>query len=163
MRFPIRSKRGRRAGLALVAGLACVVTAVTAQASAVGLGTAQSFVVLAGATVTNTGPSVLNGDLGVAPGTALVGFGLPAVVNGATHAADAVAAQAQLDLTTAYDVAAGQPVSPAQRPHGHRPRQPHAEAPAPTASPRRRSSPARSRSTPRAIPTRSSCSRSPRR
>ncbi len=68
---------------------------------------------LAGATVTNTGPSVLNGDLGVAPGTALVGFGLPAVVNGATHAADAVAAQAQLDLTTAYNVAAGQPVSPA--------------------------------------------------
>src|SRR6185503_53297 len=113
MRFPIRSKRGRRAGLALVAGLACVVTAVTAQASAVGLGTAQSFVVLAGSTATNTGPSVLNGDLGVSPGTALVGFGLPAVVNGATHATDAVAAKAQLDLTTAYDVAAGQPVSPA--------------------------------------------------
>ena len=56
---------------------------------------------------------MLNGDLGVSPGTALVGFGLPAVVNGATHAADAVAAQAQLDLTTAYDAAAGQPVSPA--------------------------------------------------
>ena len=41
---------------------------------------------LAGSTVTNTGPSVLNGDLGVSPGTALTGFGLPAVVNGATHA-----------------------------------------------------------------------------
>ena len=50
---------------------------------------------------------MLNGDLGVAPGTALPGFGL-ATVNGATHANDAVAARAQLDLTTAYDVAAGQ-------------------------------------------------------
>jgi type VI secretion system secreted protein VgrG len=69
-------------------------------------------VVLAGSTATNTGPSVLNGDLGVAPGTALTGFGSPAVVNGATHANDAVAQQAQRDLTTAYDVAAGQPVPP---------------------------------------------------
>jgi hypothetical protein len=56
---------------------------------------------------------VLNGDLGVSPGTALTGFGLPAVVNGAIHANDAVAAQAQLDLTNAYNVAAGQPVAPA--------------------------------------------------
>ena len=114
MLVPTHSKRRRRAGIALALGLACgAVAAVAAQASPVGLGTAQPFVVLAGSTVTNTGPSVLNGDLGVAPGTALVGFGLPAVVNGATHAADGVAAQAQLDLTTAYDVAAAQPVSPA--------------------------------------------------
>ena len=54
---------------------------------------------------------MLNGDLGVSPGTSLVGFGSPAVVNGATHANDAVAAQAQKDLTTAYDVAAGQAVT----------------------------------------------------
>jgi Ice-binding-like len=113
MLVPTRFKRRRRAGIALAVGLGCaVVAAVTAQASPVGLGTAQPFVVLAGSTVTNTGPSVLNGDLGVAPGTALVGFGLPAVVNGATHAADGVAAQAQLDLTTAYNVAAAQPVPP---------------------------------------------------
>jgi Ice-binding-like len=51
---------------------------------------------------------VLNGDLGVAPGTALTGFGLPAVVNGATHNNDGVAQQAKSDLTTAYNVAAGQ-------------------------------------------------------
>ena len=113
MLVPTRTERCRRTGIALAVGLACFAVPVAAQASPVGLGTAQSFVVLAGSTVTNTGPSVLNGDLGVAPGTALVGFGLPAVVNGATHAADAVAAQAQLDLTTAYDVAAAQPVSPA--------------------------------------------------
>jgi hypothetical protein len=113
MLVPSRSKRCLRTGIALAVGLACVAVPVAAQASPVGLGTAQAFVVLAGATVTNTGPSVLNGGLGVAPGTALVGFGLPAVVNGATHAADGVAAQAQLDLTTAYNVAAAQPVSPA--------------------------------------------------
>ena len=49
----------------------------------------------------------------MAPGTALVGFGLPAVVNGATHANDGVAQNAKSDLTTAYNVAAGQPVAPA--------------------------------------------------
>ena len=114
MNVPTRSRRRRLAGLALLAAIACGAAPMATQAAApVNLATAQSFVVLAGATVTNTGPSVLNGDLGVAPGTALTGFGLPAVVNGATHAADAVAAQAQLDLTTAYDAAAGQAVAPA--------------------------------------------------
>ena len=83
-----------------------------ASASAVNLGTASPFVVLGASAVTNTGPSVLNGNLGVAPGTSLVGFGLPAVVNGATHDNDAVAGQAQSDVTTAYNVAAGQPVPP---------------------------------------------------
>jgi hypothetical protein len=110
---PIHLKRARRAGLALAVGAAFAAVPVTAQASQVNLGTAGSFVALGGSTVTNTGPSVLNGDLGVAPGTALVGFGLPAVVNGATHANDGVAQQAKLDLTTAYNVAAGQPVAPA--------------------------------------------------
>jgi hypothetical protein len=83
-----------------------------AKAAPVNLATAQPFVVLGGAGVTNTGPSVLNGDLGVTPGTSLSGFGAPAVVNGATHANDAVAAQAQADLMTAYNVAAGQPIAP---------------------------------------------------
>ena len=113
MVVPTRSKRRRRPAVALLVGVACIVAPAASQAAPVGLGTAQSFVVLAGATVTNTGPSVLNGDLGVSPGTALVGFGLPAAVNGATHAADAVSAKAELDLTTAYDAAAGQAVSPA--------------------------------------------------
>lgn len=89
-----------------------VVIPIAAKAAPVGLATAQPFVVLGGAGVTNTGPSVLNGDLGVTPGTSLSGFGAPAVVNGATHDNDAVAAQAQADLTTGYNVAAEQPIAP---------------------------------------------------
>src|SRR5471032_1907923 len=100
---PIRSKRGRRAGIALAVGLACMAAPVASQASTIDLATAKAFVALAGTTVTNTGPSVLNGGLGVSPGSALVGFGLPAVVNGASHSADAVALKAQADLTNAYN------------------------------------------------------------
>jgi hypothetical protein len=111
MSRPIHLRRARRAGIGLVAGFAFAAVPVAAQASQVNLATTSPFVALAGTTVTNSGPSVLNGELGVAPGTALVGFGLPAVVNGATHDNDAVATQAQADLTTAYNVAAGQPVS----------------------------------------------------
>ncbi|MEA2292249.1 MAG: hypothetical protein QOF17_1272 [Solirubrobacteraceae bacterium] len=79
----------------------------------VGLGTADRFAVLAGSTVTNTGPSTINGDLGLSPGTAVTGF--PAgTVNGSTEAANAVALQAKADLTTAYDDAVGRtPPAPA--------------------------------------------------
>jgi hypothetical protein len=75
------------------------------QAAPVSLGTASKFVVLGGSAVTNTGSSVLNGWLGVSPGSAISGFP-PGVVNGATHATDAVASKAQADVTTAYNTAA---------------------------------------------------------
>jgi hypothetical protein len=105
--------RGRAAviGIAICLAFAAIPIGI-AQAAPVNLATAQPFVVLSGAGVTNTGPSVLNGDLGVSPAKSLSGFGAPAVVNGATHAGDGVAAQAQADLTTAYNVAAGQAISP---------------------------------------------------
>jgi Ice-binding-like len=112
MSNPFDFRRGRSACVAIAVCFVCAAIPISAKAAAVNLATAQPFVVLSGAGVTNTGPSVLNGDLGVSPGTSLTGFGLPAVVNGATHANDAVAAQAQSDLTTAYNVAAGQPVPP---------------------------------------------------
>jgi type VI secretion system secreted protein VgrG len=76
-------------------------------ATAPNLGTAGNFVVLGGSTVTNTGSSVLTGDLGVWPGLAIIGFP-PGIVNGTTHAGDAVALQAQSDLVTAYNNVAGQ-------------------------------------------------------
>jgi hypothetical protein len=72
----------------------------------VNLGTAASFAVLAGSTATNTGATILNGDLGVSPGTAITGFP-PGIVNGTIHDDDGVAAGAQSDLTTAYNDAAG--------------------------------------------------------
>ena len=80
--------------------------ALAAQAP-VGLGVAASFAVLAGTTVTNTGPSTIGGDLGVSPGSAVTGFPPGAVSNGSIHAADALAGQAQAAVTTAYIDAAG--------------------------------------------------------
>lgn len=73
----------------------------------VDLGTAQTYGILAGSMITNTGPTVINGDLGLSPGSSVTGFP-PGVVNGTQHIADAEAAQAQTDLVTAYDFAAGQ-------------------------------------------------------
>jgi hypothetical protein len=98
----------RRTALALALGVTFAAAPSAAQAAPVLLGTAAPFVVLAGSTASNTGPSVLNGDLGLSPGSSITGFGLPAVVNGATHNTDAVAAQAQADLTTAYNTAAAE-------------------------------------------------------
>jgi cysteine-rich repeat protein len=66
------------------------------------LGTAQSFTVLAGSTVTNSGPTTIAGNLGVSPGLAITGFPPGLVTGGLTHAGDAVALQAQNDITTAY-------------------------------------------------------------
>ena len=81
----------------------------SAHANSINLGTAGSFGVLAGSTVTNTGSSVITGNVGVWPGTAVVGFPPGIVIGGTIHAGDAVANNAQTDLTTAYNVAAGMP------------------------------------------------------
>lgn len=76
------------------------------------LGTAADFGVLAGSTVTNTGPSVIQGSVGVWPGIAVVGFPPGIVVApGVIHAGDPVAQAAQGDLTTAYNTLAGLPPS----------------------------------------------------
>ena len=91
-----------------LAGLMAGVVVSDAQAQL--LGTAEDFGVLAGTTVTNTGPSVIAGNVGVSPGIAVVGFP-PGIVlpPGTIHAGDAVAAQAQVDLTTAYNTLQGLP------------------------------------------------------
>jgi hypothetical protein len=100
----------RAIGLLITVLVALVFVSRAQAATAIGLGTANSFAVLAGAGVTNTGPTVVNGDLGTYPTAAVSGFGGAGngTVNGSTHQADALAGQAQNDLTTAYNNAAGQ-------------------------------------------------------
>ena len=87
--------------------LLCAPSSVLAQN--VVLGTAANFGVL-GATpdVTNTGPTVVTGNVGVWPAASVTGFP-PGIVNGTIHLGDAVAQQGQADLTTAYNDAAGRP------------------------------------------------------
>ena len=96
--------RARSAALGLLAIF--LSTGVSAQV----LGTAEDFAVLGGSTVTNTGSSVIIGSVGVSPGSAITGFPPGIVVApGTIHANDAVAAQAQSDLTTAYNSLMGRP------------------------------------------------------
>lgn len=95
----------------LVAMMVVPATSVAAQPT-VNLGTTSNFAVLAGETITNTGPTVINGDVGVHPGNTFPGQD-EATINGAVHLADEVAEQAKQDLVIAYDDAAGRtPVTP---------------------------------------------------
>lgn len=113
---PIKSHRPpvtrSRAGAVALPVVACLVALALLASDAlaaqppVGLGTANPFAVLAGSTVTNAGPSTINGNLGVSPGAAVTGFP-PGTVNGTIDKANGVASQAQSDLTTAYNDAAG--------------------------------------------------------
>jgi hypothetical protein len=77
----------------------------TAQPS-VNLGSAANFAVLAGSTITNTGSSVITGDLGLSPGSAVTGFP-PGTLNGTAYVSDGagVASKAKTDLQTAYNEA----------------------------------------------------------
>lgn len=113
MHDALRSTSAHRFTLRLLAVAALLIfpLALLAQNSSaaqpqVKLGTVNSFAILAGSTVTNTGPSTINGDLGLSPGSSVTGFP-PATLNGAMHITDAVAGIAQNDLTTAYNDAAG--------------------------------------------------------
>src|ERR1041385_8831105 len=94
-------------GLILAVVLMLLPRDATAGQAPVPLGAATTFGVLASSTVTSTGDTTVNGDLGVSPGTALTGT---MRVTGAIHAGDPTAAQAQADLTTAYNDPAGRTV-----------------------------------------------------
>jgi hypothetical protein len=96
-----------------VASLACTQTrnaestsANTVQADV--LGTSGNFLVLGASTVTNTGPTVIMGSLGLSPGSAITGFP-PGLVDGTTDAADAPAGQAQTDLVAAWTTLKNEP------------------------------------------------------
>lgn len=98
----------RFATIGITASLAMLLLAQTAIAALapVGLGTAGAFAVLAGETITNTGPTTITGDVGLHPGSAVTGFA-SVTLNGSQHVADGVALQAKNDLVTAYNDAAG--------------------------------------------------------
>jgi Ice-binding-like len=99
------SRKTFRAGLLLLGSLSTLIFASSAMGAAatVGLGTAESFSVLAGSTIENTGSTTMSGDLGLSPGSSVTGA--PHVLGG-THEDDAVAIGAKTALTTAYNDAA---------------------------------------------------------
>ncbi|MEO8363422.1 MAG: ice-binding family protein [Ilumatobacteraceae bacterium] len=76
-------------------------------ATAVSLGTADSFAVLAGAGITNTGATTLTGDMGTFPTTTITGSST-ITISGTNHGGDSVTQSAKTDLVTAYNSAAGQ-------------------------------------------------------
>jgi hypothetical protein len=107
---PVGARRGKL-GLGCGLALACLSAMVfaggaLAATAPVGLGSAESFSVLAGSTVTNTGPTTMFGNLGLSPGSSVTGA--PQVF-GQTHVDDAVANEAKSSLTTAFNVAASRP------------------------------------------------------
>jgi len=77
--------------------------------SAPPLGSAQSFAVLGASTVTNTGSTIITGDLGVSPGTAVTGFPPGKVTGGSVHVGDATATAAHAAVHTAYGNLVAQP------------------------------------------------------
>jgi hypothetical protein len=107
--FPRAGRYAIRVSLTMLSALLCLLSLASGALGAtatVGLGTAASFSVLGGSTVTNTGPTTMFGDLGLSPGSSVTGA--PHVL-GATHVDDAVAIGAKNALTTAYNSAASRP------------------------------------------------------
>jgi hypothetical protein len=92
--------------LALAALVILAWPASALAATLVPLGTAGNYAVLASATVTNTGPSWITGQIGLSPGTSVTGF--PPGTSGHQDIANSAALQAKIDLTAAYNNAAGQ-------------------------------------------------------
>lgn len=84
-------------------------TVIPIQANAqatVTLSDASGIAVLAGSAITSTGATVITGDLALSPGTSVGGFP-PGILNGTERINDEIATQAKLDLTAAYNDAAG--------------------------------------------------------
>lgn len=80
--------------------------ALLALEARVDLQTAEAFAVLADESITNIGSTTITGDVGIHDGSSVSGFG-SVTLNGDLHQTDAVAEQAQVDLVTAYNDAAG--------------------------------------------------------
>jgi len=99
LRFPL---------LPILIGFAGLSSWLNAQA-VINLGAASDYAVLAGTSITSTGLTVVNGELGVSPGATITGFagfggGGDGIVNGSFHAADVSAGNAQTDMLAAYNL-----------------------------------------------------------
>ena len=93
-----------------VSGLFAASTSANAQA--VSLGAAQNFTIVSSQGVTNSGPTVITGNIALSPLNTITGFNFSTTpgdgsVTGTVHYADAVAAQAEADALTAFDTLAG--------------------------------------------------------
>jgi hypothetical protein len=73
----------------------------------VDLSCVSDYAIIAGSTVTNTGPTIVNGDLGLSPGSSVSGFPPGTVINGSLRINDSKTNSAKLCLTAAYNDAAG--------------------------------------------------------
>jgi len=78
----------------------------TTVQTSVSLSGSSNLAILAGSAISNTGATIITGDMGLSPGTSVGGFP-PGILNGTLHINDAIANQAKLDLTAAYNDAAG--------------------------------------------------------
>lgn len=83
-----------------------VIPVQTTTQSTITLAGASNLAVLAGSSITNTGATTITGDLGLSPGSSVGGFP-PGILNGTQHINDVISNQAKLDLTAAYNDAAG--------------------------------------------------------
>lgn len=66
----------------------------------------SGLAILAGSSITSTGATNITGDIGLSPGSSIGGFP-PGILNGTQHINDVTSDQAKLDLTAAYNDAAG--------------------------------------------------------
>src|ERR1700731_869200 len=104
-----RRTRARKSDAAFAAALivsGLLATSWSAVAQTIFLGAAGDVTVLGASTVTNTGPTVVVGNLALSPGSSVTGFPPGVVVNGTIHINDALANQAHNDAVTAFGVLA---------------------------------------------------------
>ncbi|MFH0920224.1 MAG: ice-binding family protein [Fibrobacterota bacterium] len=99
----VLNRRARFLGAMLMAAVMLPAIAFPQSPAIVVLGTADSFAVLAGTSITSVNATQVIGNIGVSPGATVTGT---PTLDGTIHSNDAVAIQAQLDLTAAYDDAA---------------------------------------------------------
>jgi len=97
-----------KATVGSISGTATVNVSSTAAAPIVNLGAAGPNGIMAGTAFTCVIGGTINADISISPGSTVTGFP-PCVITGTQHLADAVAAQAQIDLTSAYNTLAGLP------------------------------------------------------